>query len=171
MSGSVSRPSGSKRAPIFMSGAVMRRMGRRCSESSPVSSTRTFHGASTPMSRRTVVPELPQSMGASGCEGPAAPHPVTPPAKLPSGCFSSDTCAPSWPTALMDERTSSESSTPESREVPSAMAANSTARCEMDLSPGTEAEPRRGAGSGLTTVAFASCDMGMLLCRQGTERY
>ena len=137
------------------------------------------------MSRRAVVPELPQSMGASGLRGPEAPQPVMPPARLPSGCRSNETRAPSWLTALMDERTSSESSTPDTREVPSAMAANSTARCEMDLSPGTVAAPRNGAGKGSMTVrptsgcrdgadaadATGSCDMGMLLGRKRTERH
>ena len=150
--GSVSRPSGRNRAPIFMSGAVMRRMGRRTSDSSPVSSTRTSHGASTPMSRRAVVPELPQSMGPSGWLGPRPPQPVTVPARLPSGCFSSDASAPSARTARMEERTSWESSTPERRDVPSAIAANSTARWEMDLSPGTRMEPRSGAGRGAATI-------------------
>lgn len=37
-------------------------------------------------------------------------------------------------------------------EVPSAMAANSTARCEIDLSPGTETSPASGPPSGSMIV-------------------
>ena len=100
------------------------------------------------MSRRAVVPELPQSSGSSGCLGPLAPHPVMPPARLPSGCFSSETSAPSARTQRIDERTSSESSTPITRLVPSAIAEKSTARWEIDLSPGTVMAPRNGLESG-----------------------
>ncbi len=167
--GSVSWPAGSNWTPIFMRGAVMRRMGRRLSESSPVSSTSMSHGASTPMSRRAVVPELPQSMGASGWLGPCAPQPVTVPASEPSGCSSSWTSAPSARTAAMDERTSWESRTPEMCDVPSAIALKSTARCEIDLSPGTRAVPESGPLSGL--MVTTSFDMSMLLRHQRAERY
>ncbi len=51
---------------------------------------------------------------------------------------------------------------PSRREMPSAMALNSTARCDIDLSPGTWAVPCKGLGSGLITVA-SLVDMGMLL--------
>ena len=167
--GRCSRPSGSKRTPIFMSGAVMRRMGRVDSESSPDSVTRMSHGARMPMSRRAVVPELPQFRGSSGCFGPFAPQPVMPPARLPSGCFSSDTSAPSARTQRIDERTSSESSTPVTRLVPSAIAENSTARCEMDLSPGTVMAPCIGPDSGAISVVAgpgseACCRSGWAAC-------
>ena len=52
----------------------------------------------------------------------------------------------------MEARTSSESSTPERCEVPSAMAANSTARCEMDLSPGTVTSPLKAPPKGSMIV-------------------
>ena len=55
-------------------------------------------------------------------------------------------------TAPMVERTSAESRTPVKREVPSAIAANSTARWDMDLSPGTRAAPSRGAPKGSMRV-------------------
>ena len=58
--GSVSAPAGSNDTPIFMSGAVMRRIGRLESDSSPSMRTEMSHGASTPMSRRAVVPEFAQ---------------------------------------------------------------------------------------------------------------
>ena len=87
------------------------------------------------MSKRVVVPELPQSIGSLGALGPFAPQPVMPPYRLPSGAFSRFTLAPSLLTRAKEARTSSESSTPERRGVPEAIAAKSTARCEMDLSP------------------------------------
>ena len=102
------------------------------------------------MSRRAVVPEFPQSIGASGCAGPRAPQPLTVPARLPSGLLLQvDLARRAARTASMDERTSSESSTPDSCEVPSAMAENSTARCDMRLvarHPGDAAQRRRERG-------------------------
>ena len=130
----------------------MRRMGRFLSDSSPVMVTLMSQGATMPMSRRAVVPELPHSMGASGWLGPAAPQPVTVPVSVPSAWRSSDTTAPRASTARMEARTSSESSTPVRCEVPAAMAENRTARCEMDLSPGTETSPASGPPSGSMIV-------------------
>ena len=114
--------------------------------------TSMSQGATTPMSRRAVVPELPQSMGAAGWLGPSAPQPVTVPESDPSGWAFKSTSAPKASTARMEARTSSESSTPERCEVPSAMAANSTARCEMDLSPGTVTSPLKGPPKGSMIV-------------------
>ena len=140
--GSVSGVSGTKSTPIFARGATMRRMGRFLSDSSPVMVTSMSQGATMPMSRRAVVPELPQSMGAAGWLGPSAPQPVTVPVSDAVGLGGRvDTTAPRASTARMEARTSSESSTPVRCEVPAAMAANSTARCEMDLSPGTVTSP------------------------------
>ena len=150
--GSVSGVSGTKSTPIFARGATMRRMGRFLSDSSPVMVTSMSQGATTPMSRRAVVPELPQSMGAAGWLGPSAPQPVTVPESDPSGWAFKSTSAPKASTARMEARTSSESSTPERCEVPSAMAANSTARCEMDLSPGTVTSPLKGPPKGSMIV-------------------
>ena len=150
--GSVSGVSGTKSTPIFARGATMRRMGRFLSDSSPVMVTSMSQGATTPMSRRAVVPELPQSMGATGWLGPSAPQPVTVPESDPSGWAFKSTSAPKASTARMEARTSSESSTPERCEVPSAMAANSTARCEMDLSPGTVTSPLKGPPKGSMIV-------------------
>ena len=109
-----------------------------------------------PIRSREVVPEFPQSMGPSGCLGPSAPHPVTPPANVPSIWRSKETFAPKAETAPMVERTSAESRTPVKREVPSAIAAKSTARWDMDLSPGTRAAPSRGAPKGSMRVIFES---------------
>ena len=90
-------------------------------------------------------------MGPSGWTGPALPHPSTPPARLPSGCFSSDTWAPRACTASIEARTSAESSTPSKREVPSAIAENKMALCEIDLSPGTVTQPSSDPASGRIT--------------------
>ena len=56
----------SKRAPIRVSGAMMRRMGRRRSESSPVIVAANRCAARTPESSRVVVPELPASRWPAG---------------------------------------------------------------------------------------------------------
>ncbi len=53
-------------APISVSGSMTRAIGRRESEASPMSRLRNGWPASTPASRRMVVPELPQSMSPFG---------------------------------------------------------------------------------------------------------
>ena len=70
----------------------------------------------------------------------------------------------------MDERTSSESSTPLMRVVPSAIAENSTDLWEMDLSPGTFTTPCKGLSSGLMRWTFRLLvDMSVLLRTQGGQ--
>ncbi len=57
-------------APISVSGPMMRFMGREESDLSPMSRLLNGWPASSPASRRMVVPELPQSMallGAPSC--------------------------------------------------------------------------------------------------------
>ena len=61
------RPSSdSMRAPMRSSGTMMRRIGRRCSESSPVIVVANGWPARMPASIRMVLPELPASSGAPG---------------------------------------------------------------------------------------------------------
>lgn len=127
-------------------------MGRFLSDSSPVMVTSMSHGATMPMSRRAVVPELPQSMGAAGLAGALGAPAGDGAGKRSVGWAFKSTSAPKASTARMEARTSSESSTPERCEVPSAMAANSTARCEMDLSPGTVTSPLKGPPKGSMIV-------------------
>ena len=54
------------RAPIAVSGSITRRIGRRRSDSSPVTVVRNGRPARSPASRRIVVPELPASSGTDG---------------------------------------------------------------------------------------------------------
>ena len=108
-----------------------------------------------PISKRAVVPELAQSIGASGCFGPFSPHPVMPPARDPSIWRSIETSAPRAFTAAIEARTSAESSTPVRREVPCAIAENKTARCEIDLSPGTVVAPSSAPPRGLIREVLA----------------
>ena len=63
-------------APMRVSGSATRFIGRRRSESSPVSSVQNGWPASTPSSSRTVVPELPQSTTSSGSTRPPGPAPA-----------------------------------------------------------------------------------------------
>ena len=66
-----SRPS--IRAPISRSGSTTRPMGRRAIEESPVSTVWNGRPARIPASSRIEVPELPQSMTASGSISPSKP--------------------------------------------------------------------------------------------------
>jgi len=63
-------------APIRRSGSAMRPIGRRRSDASPVISVQNGWPASTPESRRAVVPELPQSMTSAGSLSPRNPVPA-----------------------------------------------------------------------------------------------
>ena len=59
-------PSEVIRAPISVSGRMTRPIGRPESDASPVRRERKGCPASSPASRRIVVPELPQSMSPGG---------------------------------------------------------------------------------------------------------
>ncbi len=93
----------------------------------------------TPSINRVPVPELPKSSGADGWRSPPTPRPVTCQA-LPTFSIG----APSACSALAVSSTSSASSSPVSRVTPVAKAPSISARCEIDLSPGTRTRPRSG---------------------------
>ena len=63
------------RAPIRASGSMTRSMGRRRSDSSPVSTVVNGWPARTPSRSRAVVPEFPQSTTSPGSVSPSSPTP------------------------------------------------------------------------------------------------
>ncbi|MDR6137521.1 hypothetical protein QE438_000825 [Pseudoxanthomonas sp. SORGH_AS 997] len=93
--------------------------------------------ASRPASRRMPVPALPQSSSAVGACSPSTPTPCT--MRVDGDGVSMRTPRRSKIAAVA--RVSSPSRKPSTREVPSASAANITARCETDLSPGMASPP------------------------------
>jgi hypothetical protein len=135
------------RAPIRSSGTITRRIGRRCSDSSPVMDVVKGCAARMPASIRMVLPELPASSTADDARRPRMPRPATviwrPPASSP-------VCWMSTPRArrqAMVEAQSPPVEYPRIVEGPRAMAASSAYRWEIPLSPGGRTVPRtRGAG-------------------------
>ena len=95
--------------------------------------------AMQPMMRRTPVPEFPQSMTCSGSRNPPTPTPQTD--QSPSPCRT--TSAPKARIAAAVSRTSWPSRSPVTLVSPTAIAPRISARCEIDLSPGTSARPFR----------------------------
>ena len=93
-----------------------------------------------------MVPELPQSSGACGSFRPCSPTPSTPPAVTwtPSARRQEAVLATSSPVARFSIRAE-----------PAATALRISARCEIDLSPGTATEPRSWAGGRM--VASTAC--------------
>ena len=148
--GARARRSSSTVAPISRSGSATRSSGRRESDSSPTSSKRPSCPASIPGSSRIRVPALPQSIGTAGRAKAAEADAARPAGRRPS----SSTVAPSAATAAAVESVSSERPKPRISLSPSAIAASSSARWEMDLSPGTARSPRRlTAGSSRTGLS------------------
>ena len=127
-------------APIRRSGSATRRIGRRVSEASPTSSVSNGRPASRPISSRMVVPELPQSSGPRRRGRPAKPTPRT---RASSPAISMST--PSARSAAAVDRLSPPRPSPRASTAPSASAPNSSARCEIDLSPGNPAGPAQRA--------------------------
>ena len=127
-------------APINSRGSRMRRIGRERSEASPSKIAVIGQPATAPITSRQPVPELPKSSGAGGCANPATPTPRTDQANGPVR----STFAPSACIDLAVLSTSSPSSRPEIRVSPTASAPKISARCEIDLSPGTRTFPVRG---------------------------
>ena len=135
-------------APISERGAATRSIGRELSESSPVSSKRRpSWPARRPGSSRASVPAFPQSIGASGSRSPESPRPRT----CSTSGSSSSTETPSDRTAAIVDSVSSERPNPRTIVAPSHTAPTSSARCEIDLSPGTRSAPRRLA-AGATSI-------------------
>ena len=96
--------------------------------------------AMAPMISRTPVPELPQSITSPGSAKPPTPTPCTDhsPGAL---CVTS---APKARIALAVSSTSCPSRSPLTPVSPTAIAPRMSARCEIDLSPGTSATPFSG---------------------------
>ena len=63
-------------APISVSGAMTRRIGRRVSDASPMMVVRNGCAAASPDSSRIVVPELAASTGPAAAVRPWRPRPV-----------------------------------------------------------------------------------------------
>ena len=150
----------STRAPIRRSGSATRSIGRERSDSSPVSSKLPGWPARTPARRRMSVPAFPQSTGCAcvpmptshvrTCDVAARPRSPTPRTSSSSSATSS-TSTPSERIARTVASVSAERPKPWTRVSPSASAPSSTARCEIDLSPGTATCPTSAAaGSSLT---------------------
>ena len=118
----------------------MRRIGRERSEASPSKIAVTGQPATAPITSRQPVPELPKSSASAGSAKPPTPTPSTVQANGPVR----STLAPSACMDLAVLSTSSPSSRPEIRVWPTASAPRISARCEIDLSPGTRTLPLSG---------------------------
>ena len=159
-------------APVCASGCVTRAIGRRVNEASPVNSADMPAPATTPITRRAPVPELPKSSAWVGVLKPAGPQPPT--SQTPSPRL--QTVAPNWRMAWAVASTSSPSKSPVMRLVPVAMAARISARCDIDLSPGTRKCPLSGAGvrsfepcgvAGLSLILILSREICVASSRMG----
>src|SRR5579884_2145612 len=123
------------------SGSAIRSIGRADSDSSPASVNSPSWKHKRPGTSRASVPALPQSSAAL-----RRPRRPTPPTVRRSP--SSSTSAPRARTASSVEVVSPERPNPRTSVSPSQTAPISSARCEIDLSPGTARWPsRRTAGS------------------------
>ena len=126
-------------APNSASGSVTRAIGRLLRLASPVKVAVIGEVAIAPMISRTPVPELPQSITCSGSAKPPTPTPWTdhvPPPRHDLG--------PKGAHRRAVSSTSCPSSSPVIAVSPTASAPRISARCEIDLSPGTSAVPLKG---------------------------
>jgi hypothetical protein len=119
------------------SGRTMRPMGRRRICVVPLRKLTNCCPTSRPVSMRIVVPELPQSRTSLGSCKPSRPRPWT----INSVGVMTSICTPNWRITLTVERQSPPSRKLRTCVAPAAMLPNMTARCEMDLSPGTVQRP------------------------------
>ena len=148
--GSRRSPEPSTVAPMSSSGSATRSIGRSDSEASPTSSVSHPKPATIPASNRMEVPEFPQSIGPVGaCSRLRPPWRTTSPPGVRS------TSTPMASTAPSVQATSAPSERPWTTEVPSARAARSTDRCEIDFSPGVRTEPWHAVPPGTTSVRGA----------------
>ena len=141
------RPCVSTETPMRRSGSAIRSIGRRDRDSSPTSSKRPSCPARIPASSRISVPALPQSIGSPGARSPRRPAPRTTSVVSPS----STTSTPSARTAASVDSVSPERPQPSTRTSPSQRAPTSSARCEIDLSPGTRTWPVSAAAGATFT--------------------
>src|SRR2546430_1906667 len=140
-------------APIFRNGSTTRAIGRRLSDASPSRVADTRLPARTPARRRVVVPEFAQSSGPCGVENPRgeirSPHPDPSPRAGETG----DSLTPRLRRQATVALTSSPGGSPVITLSPSARAPRISARCAIDLSPGTRSVPAtRVAGSTSSTT-------------------
>jgi hypothetical protein len=130
---------------------MTRRIGRRRSDASPVTKAVNGWVARMPSSSRAEVPELPRSMTSPGSARPPSPTPST--RHCPSA--SRTISAPIARNAAAVASTSSPSNRPRISVRPIARAPNISARCEIDLSPGTDIVPDNGAAGRDATSGIA----------------
>ena len=128
-------------APKRDKGVMTRPIGRRRSDASPVTNAVNGWLARMPRRSRAEVPELPRSITSSGSARPPTPTPST--SQRPSSARVIS--APIARSAAAVASTSSPSRSPVISVRPMASAPNISARCEIDLSPGTATTPASGA--------------------------
>ena len=135
------------RAPIARNGSTTRPIGRRRSESSPVTNEWKGRPARTPLARRSVVPLLPHHNTSAGSRRPENPRPRTTSSSPCTAC-----ATPSAVTTPAVACVSAPSPGRRTRESPDPIAPSSRARWVMDLSPGTRSSPRRRRAGWMTRV-------------------
>ena len=143
-------PDPTTEAPINSRGSATRSMGRVLREASPIRTVSHGKPATMPASSRIEVPELPQSSVVCGWWRRLRPPRIV---TLPPSVLS--TPAPIASMAANDAATSAPSDKPWTTEVPSASAANKTARWEIDFSPGVCTAPLHGTPPCTTRIRGA----------------